>query len=391
MDIIKNNIGMEDIIVDLLSSLSAVKDLSELDCQAGDEKELITNALSVLIQNQDMERCSLFVLNEQGVLVNLTGLSASESSSEKRMKYKPLQFKVGEGVIGTAALTGELQYCENCLEDGRFSLNNEQSDVDLPGSIISVPIFAGSELVGVLNISHPQAYHFNEWHVRMLGIYKNLLGQLITNFRLFEKMEDQITKRTAKLEEALVDLNSLKEHFKNISMVDPLTGLNNRRFFYDHAELALANTKRYGQALCLLILDLDHFKQANDNYGHGFGDDVLVKTSEAIQQEVRESDVLVRYGGEEFVVIFTNTNCSSGIVFAERIRKKIESLEWEKQDYVQTISIGMYCLGDKCGMESMSSDFNIDKLVHYADTALYQAKNQGRNKVVEFEFSMLEK
>ena len=190
MDLLNNGVGMEDLIVDLLNSLSAVKDLSELNCcQAGDEKELISNALAVLIQNQDMERCSLFLLNEEGYLTNLTGLSSSESRNDKRQEYTPLQFKMGEGVIGVAALTGELQHCQNCADDERFSSAIQQDKTGMPGSIISVPIQVSNELVGVLNISHPKAFYFNEWHIRMLGIYKNMLGQLITNYRLFQQMD----------------------------------------------------------------------------------------------------------------------------------------------------------------------------------------------------------
>ena len=383
---------LQDFFVDLLSSLSAVKDLSELTCQTGNEKELIKNALIVLIQNQDMERCSFFLLNEQQLLVNLTGLSATDLADVSHQDYTPLQFKIGEGVIGIAAQSGELQNCLNCQEDERFSPDLLHDKSMLPGSIISVPVFVGDkELIGVLNISHPDAYYFTEWHIRMLGIYKNMLGQLITNFRLFQQMEEQISKRTIKLEQALVDLQALKEHYESVSMLDQLTGLYNRRYFYDQVELAIANAKRYGQSLCLLLLDLDKFKSVNDMHGHGFGDEVLRKVSIALQQQVRESDILVRFGGEEFIVIFTNTACINGDVFAERIRKDIESLSWERDGFVQTVSIGLYCLEDECCAEDDTSDINVDNLIHYADTALYRAKYLGRNKVVTFTKDMLEK
>jgi diguanylate cyclase (GGDEF)-like protein len=391
MEILKNDAGLEEIIVDLVNSLSAVKDLSELDYQVVNEKELIRNALSVLIQNQDMERCSLFLLDEHNVLVNLTGLSASESSGGVEKKYTPLQFKVGEGVVGTAALTGKMQHCQNCAEDICFTSDKKQGAVKVPGSLISVPVYASNELVGVLNISHPQTHYFTEWHFRMLEIYKNMLGQLITNYRMFRQMETKISKRTEKLEGALADLKVLKNHFESISMIDQLTGLYNRRYFYDQAEIAIANAKRYGQGLCLLVLDLDHFKEVNDLHGHGFGDNVLVKISKALQLQVRESDVLVRFGGEEFVIIFPNTNCINGKIFAERIRKKVEQLEWEGcSEYAQTISIGMYCLNDDCCAPE-NDDINIDKLVNFADLALYQAKAQGRNKVILFDENLLEK
>lgn len=216
-----------------------------------------------------------------------------------------------------------------------------------------------------------------------------MLGQLITNYRLFQQMEEQISKRTVKLEQALIDLKSLKEHYESISMLDQLTGLYNRHYFYEQVEHALANTKRYGQSLCLLILDLDQFKFVNDDYGHGFGDEVLKKVSKALQQQVRESDILVRFGGEEFIVIFTNTNCNNGHVFAERIRKNIGSLRWEKEGFSQTMSIGLYCLNNECCGKDNADVISIDNLIHYADTALYQAKKQGRNRVVTFSKDML--
>jgi diguanylate cyclase (GGDEF)-like protein len=387
-----DNIGLQDIFIDLLNSLSAVKDLSELNCQTSNEKELIKNALTVLIQNQDMERCSFFLLNEQHLLVNLAGLSTAELTDGSQQNYKPLQFKIGEGVIGIAAQTGELQNCLNCQEDERFTPDLVHDKSILPGSIISVPVFVdNNELIGVLNISHPEAYYFTEWHIRMLGIYKNMLGQLITNYRLFQQMEEQISKRTIKLEQSLIDLHALKEHYESISMIDQLTGLYNRRYFYDQVELAMANTKRYGQILCLLILDLDNFKAVNDLYGHGFGDEVLRKVSVSLQRVVRESDILVRFGGEEFIVIFTNTSSINGNIFAERIRKDIESLQWEKEGFVQTMSIGMYCLNMECYAEDDTSVLTVDNLIHYADTALYKAKALGRNKVVSFTKDMFEK
>jgi diguanylate cyclase (GGDEF)-like protein len=385
------NFGMPDIFVDLISSLSAVRALSELNYQTASETELIEDALRALIQNQDMERCSFFHLDEQGYLVYLAGLSVREQNTGSHGDYKPLQFKIGEGIIGLAAQSGELQHCQNCSEDKRFLSEVKISKKVLLGSIISVPVFtSGTKLVGVLNISHPQPYHFSGWHIRLLEIYKNMLGRLITNFHLFQKMEDQISMRTAKLEQALSDLQSLKEHFESISMIDQLTGLYNRRYFYSQVELALANTKRYGQSLCLLMLDLDNFKAANDIYGHGFGDEVLTKFAAVMRHHVRDSDILARFGGEEFVVIFTNTDCSDGTLFAERIRKTVEAIVWEdKADFTQTVSIGLYCLNNDEG--STASNMDIDKLIQYADVALYAAKEQGRNGVVTFTESMLQK
>jgi diguanylate cyclase (GGDEF)-like protein len=381
--------GIHDIIVDLLNSLSALRGLSELDSQAANEKDLVANALSVLMQNQDMERCSFFILEDNEYLVNVTGLSLEENVNAQKLTYQPIKFKVGEGVIGLAAKTGELQHCRDCKNDARFQSHQQLPNL-LPGCIISAPVTDGDELVGVLNISHPEAGYFSDWHIRLLHIYRNMLGQLISNSRLFQRMEDKIVSRTAKLQQALTDVEFLKKRFESMSMIDELTGLYNRRYFYAQAAVALSSIERYGQALCLLVLDLDYFKKINDCYGHLVGDQVLINVASALKNQMRESDIAVRFGGEEFVVVFTNTDCENGMLFAERIREGIAALSWniEDKEINVTVSIGITCLeADK----ARKKEFNIDSLIHNADVALYEAKERGRNQSVVFSPTMLEK
>ena len=381
MQEIVNQFNIQDIIVDLLNSLSAVKELSELNHLAGNEKELIFRALSILIQNQDMERCSFFVLDEEQNLVNLTGLSSREVNGSERINHTPLKFKVGEGIIGQAAKTGKIQHCKNSREDSRFLNTLSQANDGLPGSIISVPVSEINGLIGVLNISHPDADYFTEWHIRLLQIYKNMMGELIVNYRLPRQIEDQIAVRTKMLESALEHMKQLKKYHESMSMLDELTGLYNRRYFYMQIEAALARSKRYRQPLCLLILDLDYFKSINDTYGHGFGDIVLKDVASSLREEIRESDILARFGGEEFVITFTDIDKKKGKQFAERIRNKIASLVWKVNDHEIkiTTSIGVHCLVD----EALEQDsFDIDSLLNYADKALYAAKAGGRNKVV---------
>jgi diguanylate cyclase (GGDEF)-like protein len=376
-----NQFNIQDIIVDLLNSLSAIKELSELHHQAGNEKELIFKALSILIQNQDMERCSFFVLDEHQNLVNLTGLSSGEFFGTKKINRTPLKFKIGEGIIGHAAKTGEIQHCKNCKEDSRFLNYFSQANDMLPGSVISVPVSEANGLIGVLNISHPDANYFSEWHIRLLQIYKNMMGELITNYRLPRQIENQIAVRTKMLEAALENMKQLKKYHESMSMLDELTGLYNRRYFYMQIEAALARSKRYQQPLCLLILDLDFFKGINDTYGHGFGDIVLKDVAISLREEIRESDILARLGGEEFVIAFTDIDRKKGKQFAERIRQKIASLGWkiQGQEVNITTSIGVYCLVEKALEQD---NFDIDALLNCADQALYAAKAGGRNRVM---------
>lgn len=384
------DLGFHDILVDLLNSLSTVKALSEIDNhQKTNEKELVLNALNILITNQDMERCSFFIKTEQDLLINLTGLSSCEVTNGAHENHQSLTFKIGEGVIGIAAKTGVLQNCTDCQYDTRFSAVQDDP-TKRPGSIISVPIMVLGELYGVLNISHPEAHYFSDWHVRLMEIYKNILGQLISNYRLFQQMEQQIELKTAHLQKALDEACLLKQRFEKLSMIDTLTGLYNRRYFYAQAIQSIAGTERYGDSLCLLLLDLDFFKSVNDHYGHQAGDQVLVSVADTLKGEMRDSDVVARFGGEEFVVLFSNTDCINGMIFAERIRVVIAALQWEFDNQIVSIttSIGMYCISQKV-LQDKGDD--IDAFIHCADLAMYQAKLNGRNQVVAFREDFLDK
>ncbi len=388
--------GLENAFVDLLSALSAIKELAGIGCRQGDEESLIKHALAALVHNQDMERCSFFKLIDNERLVNVTGLSYRETIDDEdhEVRTLPQEFKVGEGLIGLAAKTRSLQHCHNSASDERFSKEGNRRGGNLPGSIISIPVFvANLELVGVLNVSHPEPYYFTDWHIRLLEVYKNIFGQLITNFRLIRYMESEIETRTAKLQRAYDEIKSLKEYYQNISVLDALTGLYNRRYFYDQMKMVLANFKRYHQPLCVLLLDLDYFKQINDHYGHAVGDLVLQNISNVLRREVRVNDILVRFGGEEFVIVFTNTSCENGVQFAERIRRKVAetSIIHEDEPIAVTVSIGLFCLNEDCQVECWddsqfdeSVDLDINKVIKLADSALYQAKAQGRDQVVRY-------
>ncbi|MBE0469695.1 MAG: sensor domain-containing diguanylate cyclase [Methyloprofundus sp.] len=382
-----DTLDFQDILVDLLNSLSVVRSLSEIDNHQDNtsEKELVLNALNILISHQDMERCSFFIKTKDDCLVNLTGLSAGQASTGENQAHKPLTFKMGEGIIGLAAQQGQLQHCTNCHNDARFASVDKAFS---PGSIISVPVMALGELFGVLNISHPEAHYFSGWHIRLLEIYKNMLGQLISNFRLLKKMEWQIAQKTEHLENALAEASALKARYESLSMQDSLTGLYNRRFFYAQVTQSVARTARSGDTLCLLLIDLDCFKAINDKFGHNFGDQVLIDVANALKAEMRDSDVVARFGGEEFVVLFSHANSTNSLVFAERIRKVIAELQWivNQQQVSLSASIGMFCVTQQI-LQEQGED--IDSFIHYADLAMYKAKNLGKNQVVVFTEDLL--
>lgn len=160
-----------------------------------------------------------------------------------------------------------------------------------------------------------------------------------------------------------------------MAYTDALTQANNRASFDHLMEREISLAARYGKNLAILFLDVDHFKAINDNHGHECGDITLAAVAQAIKKSMRKSDVLFRYGGEEFVVLLSETDLPGAQVAAERIRRSIAA---------SVISYDMAALNvtASIGVAALRKDDTVDALVKRADTAMYQAKQEGRNKIV---------
>ncbi|OLP17955.1 hypothetical protein BST81_12950 [Leptolyngbya sp. 'hensonii'] len=162
---------------------------------------------------------------------------------------------------------------------------------------------------------------------------------------------------------------------KHLAITDPLTQVANRRHFYALGEQEIRRSCRYGTSFSLLLIDLDHFKQINDTYGHGLGDEVLKATISAITHKLRKIDLVGRLGGDEFAIILPETSAAGGMAVAERLCHAITavSLEHQSQSIKLSVSIGLttYQIGDE----------KLEMILERADRALYEAKRQGRNRV----------
>jgi len=173
------------------------------------------------------------------------------------------------------------------------------------------------------------------------------------------------------------------EQLRRSSLIDTLTGINNRRFFEQRIDEELLRSIRTGDSLSCLFIDIDWFKKVNDNYGHQVGDLALRHVATDLRKQLRSNDILARYGGEEFVALLPTASESKGIEVAERMRKAVADSKIELMDgqvLTVTVSIGVStCVVDKAGALSP-----IDRtvLIGVADKALYQAKSAGRNKVM---------
>ena len=176
--------------------------------------------------------------------------------------------------------------------------------------------------------------------------------------------------------EVIKQINYIYTRTKYLSITDELTGLANRRYFENCFEKEFLRTQRYHNKLTVVMFDIDHFKEVNDTYGHQCGDYVLKQIAHAALQTFRKTDTVFRYGGEEFVVILTETDIEQAKIPLERFRKTVETLApvYENKIIDVTVSIGA-C---QCS-ENMKTK---DEFLRRIDEALYEAKNSGRNKTV---------
>ncbi len=164
------------------------------------------------------------------------------------------------------------------------------------------------------------------------------------------------------------------------NITDPIVGIYNRRYLDRRLTEEFARAQRYHHDLAILLIDIDHFKNVNDKYGHAIGDQVLHKCGSLIQDHVRATDTVARFGGDEIMIIAPMTSSTTAMVLAERIRSSIDKYKCiiRGEDHqaikiVNTVSIGVSCISASTG--------KVDVLIHEADMAMYDAKKAGRNRV----------
>jgi diguanylate cyclase (GGDEF)-like protein len=175
------------------------------------------------------------------------------------------------------------------------------------------------------------------------------------------------------------ELETANDKLRALATIDALTQLPNRRVLSERLAFEFARAARYVHPLSCLMVDVDHFKKVNDTFGHQVGDKVLCEVGAILQKTIRATDLVGRYGGEEFMVILPQTRGADARIAAERLRRAVATLPRESPDVPEvTVSIGV------AAMEQQLAS-TVDELVHRADQALYKAKAAGRNRVASWE------
>ncbi|OYQ32506.1 hypothetical protein CHU95_17095 [Niveispirillum lacus] len=198
----------------------------------------------------------------------------------------------------------------------------------------------------------------------VLGLLTAAIGLVTARFRALNR----------RLRMEVAERSRLEAHFRVLASQDGLTGLPNRRSFLETAQKEVSRARMTGTPLCLMMLDIDHFKSINDQFGHAAGDASLVVFCKASRQALREQDVMARIGGEEFAVLLTDTDIAGALAVAERLRVEVEKHDAEPMEHrFLTVSVGVAML---------AAGESLDQVLNRADRALYTAKLEGRNRVV---------
>jgi diguanylate cyclase (GGDEF)-like protein len=225
-------------------------------------------------------------------------------------------------------------------------------------AMLLLPLKSKEKILGALLTAFDFPHEFRKTEMRFMTLIANLTSNALHNLHLYKQVEA-------------------------LSITDELTGLYNRRYFDNKISEEYSRAKRYKHNLTLLLIDIDRFKSVNDACGHNIGDEVLVEVSKTIKSTARITDIVTRYGGEEFATIMPETPPDRGFAIAEKIRVRIEQevtktlqklLQALEQKYSSTITVS-------AGLSYYPLCKGVESLIKTADEFLYKAKQEGRNRV----------
>ncbi len=358
-DLISENKILRERLEDLLDQAHRNQQImrrhQEFDLQiigANSFNELIDNLFSSLTETSELDIVTLCLLdpensirhiflNQHGNLSKFPNLFFFKTKEE----LGPLHDSLHQPILG------QYSHSQHCFMFPQRMLE--------PASVAIIPLLRHNKLIGCLNLGSLERSRFS---VNLATDFIERLGSIIAVC-----LENGINN----------------ERLKQISLTDPLTGISNRRYIEQRLHEEISRARRQHYSISCLYIDIDHFKKINDRVGHQGGDIVLCEVARRIRAELRLSDALARFGGEEFVVLLIDAELTNAIKVAERIRASIAHQLFKlslKQNINATVSIGVATLTNIDRPETIEA--TAQRIIAQADHALYAAKENGRNKVI---------
>jgi len=353
-------------LLDIATQLSSERNLDRL-------LNLIIDQTTHLVK---ADRTSLFLLNGEE---NCLQAKVAQGIHEKELKVP-----MDQGVIGWVARNKELLNIEDAQLDSRLYLpkiEGENSPYPVH-SMLCVPMLDGDhQLHGVIQAMRSHVTPFNGEDEILIRAVASQATVAIHNAKLNQQMEEANAQLERKVAERTARLHEMNKELEEIAITDALTGAYNRRYFNQLLMQEHRLAGRYGSTFSLIMFDIDHFKLINDDKGHDAGDAVLNQLIQTVRPMLRDSDYLFRYGGEEFTILLPRTELKGACQLAERIREKIAQHTFEHRQQQMshiTISLGVAAWHKR---DSNKDDDEAEQLLKKADQALYDSKENGRNRV----------
>lgn len=322
-----------------LRQLTTLIEMTALVNSTLDPSVVRKKAVEAVTRLLDTEAGSLLLLDQE------TGdLFFEVAVGEKGEEMKPIRLKKGVGIAGWVAEHNEPVLINDVASDRRFFHDPDDRSGFRTRNMICVPVTSKERMLGVLQAINHHSGDFADDDMIILYALANQVAVAIENAQLYQE-----------------------------SITDGLTGLYHHKYFELRLKDELERAKRYHISLCLVMADIDFFKQVNDTWGHATGDRVIEKVAGLIREKTRLSDVVARYGGEEFAVILPQIPYANALILGERFRKTIEEHDFDRLKVTISIGIAYY--------SGAPTDIDHRGLLELADRALYTAKRNGRNRV----------
>ncbi len=300
---------------------------------------LLSRIAELICQLIDAKACSVMLLD-----ADRKRLLAKAAYGLRTERMHTLSFAVGEGVAGWVVEKGESALIPDVTKDPRFRvLSGNQTPI---ASMVCVPLLARGERVGVVTATSERPSAFDQDALELVRFIAMTIALDIENVRLHR-----------------------------VAVTDPLTGAFNREFLMQRLPQEIEAAVDRDRALSVAMVDVDHFKAVNDQYGHGVGDVVLAEVARRLRAAIRTGDLLVRYGGEEFLVVLPKADAGRAWEVGERMRARVCERSFDVGDGVALI------LRVSVGIAQWRMGEPMPDLIERADVALYGAKERGRNRV----------
>jgi diguanylate cyclase (GGDEF)-like protein len=354
--------------------LRALADITRVFSEDEDEEVVLTSIAGTIAAVTAIDYVSIDLVNPDGT-VRLRCLESSREGTQQLRERWKLGGSKPDPVRDIVLRSRKPMFFPDAQNDERIPENGRAYFVrTLLVSTAVLPLLASEDVVGVLSVASHRPLEFAQRDVDLLEGLAAQAATAVKGIQLYQEVAES-RRQLQRLNEQLAESMGI-EHL--LARTDPLTGIPNRRYLEEALESECARASRYGLALSIVMIDIDHLKHVNDAYSHPQGDQVIRHTALLARETCRQADIVARYGGDEFVFVLPNTSVNEAAIFAERFRLRLAEqppADNEGNSFALTVSLGVV----EWDIDTMTGP---GSLIDQVDRALYSAKAAGRDQTM---------